>query len=408
MIDNLRPPPTGRPRTVDAIVALALFACSFPGSLITLPGRDLGVSWWPGVLLAGVSCAALLWRRSRPRATVLLTLGCATAAAALGYLLTVLLLAPLMVALYSLAVGTDRRTANTFTLSGIALLVGTGVLVGPVGEPLVLRLLGPAAWLLLPTSLGTVTRLRAAYLDAVRARAEDAERSREEEARRRVTEERMRIARDLHDVVAHHLVLANLQAGAVTRQLPTHPDEAVRIATDLGGTTASALRELRSTVGLLRQAGDTDMATGHAEESLTPTPGLAQLPELAASFENAGLVVTVSTEGEPGPLSAGADLTAYRIVQEALTNVTKHAGVRVAEVRLVYARDQLTVTVANDGRAGSLSGSPQDSGYGVMGMRERARSVGGRVRVGPRPAGGFEVVAELPLNADQLARSPAD
>ncbi|MFJ4782244.1 ATP-binding protein [Streptomyces sp. NPDC088794] len=96
------------------------------------------------------------------------------------------------------------------------------------------------------------------------------------------------------------------------------------------------------------------------------------------------------------------------MVQEALTNVTKHAGVRVAEVRVEYTRDRLTVTVANGGRAGPLSGSPQDSGYGVMGMRERARSVGGHVRVGPRTTGGFEVVAELPLDADQLARSPAD
>ncbi|MDH6212770.1 sensor histidine kinase [Streptomyces pseudovenezuelae] len=407
MTDNLQPPPSRRPRTVDAVVAVALFACSFPGSLITLPGRDLGVAWWPGVLLAGVSCVGLLWRRYRPRATVVLTLGCAMAAAALGYLLTVLLLAPLMVALYSLAVGTDRRTANTFTVTGIALLVGTGVLVGPAGEPLVLRLLGPAAWLLLPTSLGTVTRLRAAYLDAERARAEHAERTREEEARHRVTEERMRIARDLHDVVAHHLVLANLQAGAVARQLPGRPDEAVRIASDLTGTTASALRELKSTVGLLRREGDTDKLTGNADRPPEPTPGLAQLPELAASFENAGLAVTVSTEGEPGPLSTGADLTAYRIVQEALTNVTKHAGVHSAEVRLVYTRDRLTVTVANGGGARSGTGSPP-GGYGVIGMHERARSVGGHIRVGPRPTGGFEVIVELPLGAHQLERTSAD
>ena len=411
MIDNLQPPPTSRPRTVDAIVAVALFACSFPGSLITLPGRDLGVAWWPGVLLAGVSCVALLWRRRRPRATVALTLGCAMAAAALGYLLTVLLLAPLMMALYSLAVGTDRRTANTFAVTGIALLVGTGVLVGPAGEPLVLRLLGPAAWLLLPTSLGTVTRLRAAYLDAVRARAEHAERTREEEARHRVTEERMRIARDLHDVVAHHLVLANLQAGAVARQLPGRPDEAVRISSDLTRTTASALRELKSTVGLLRREGDTDKLVGeadHADGPLEPTPGLAQLPELAASFENAGLTVTVGIEGEPGPLSAGADLTAYRIVQEALTNVTKHAGVGAAEVRLVYTRDRLTVTVANDSAARPTPAPPTGDGYGVMGMHERARSVGGRIRVGPGLTGGFEVVAELPLGAHQLERISPD
>ncbi|MGI5459912.1 sensor histidine kinase [Streptomyces sp. CA-249302] len=390
MIDHLIRPSRTRPRPVDAVVAGTLFACSFPGSLITVPGRNLGVSWWPGVLLAGVSCVALLWRHGRPRATVVVTLFCATVASVLGYLLTVLLLAPLMVALYSLAVGTDRRTANTFTVTGIAVLVGSGLLAGSSGEPLVLKLLGPAAWLLLPTSLGTVSRLRAAYLDAVQARAEHAERTREEEARRRVTEERMRIARDLHDVVAHHLILANLQAGAVVRQLPGRPEEAARLASELSGTTASAVRELKATVGLLRHNGD-------AEEPLQPTPGLAQLPALAASFEHAGLAVRVSTEGEPGPLSAGADLTAYRIVQEALTNVTKHAATREAEVRLVYSAGTLAVTVANEGTGAPVVPAPPGGGYGVMGMRERARSVGGRLRVGPRPRGGFEVVTELPL-----------
>lgn len=400
MIDNLLRPRRGRPHPVDAVVAAALFACSFPGSLITLPGQHLGVSWWPGVLLAGISSVALLWRHARPRTTVVVILVCAAVTVALGYLLTVLLLGPLMVALYSLAVDTDRRTANSFAFSGIALLVGTGLLTGLAGEPLVLKLLGPTAWLLLPTSLGTVTRLRAAYLDAVQERAEHAERTREEEARRRVAEERIRIARDLHDVVAHHLVLANLQAGAVAKQLPGRPGEALRLASALSATTASALRELKSTVGLLRQAGD-------AEKPLEPTPGLAQLPDLAASFRHAGLEVTVTTEGEPGPLSAGADLTAYRIVQEALTNVTKHGATRAAEVRLVYSRDRLTVTVANDGGPVPVSSAPPGGGYGVMGMRERARSVGGRCRAGPRARGGFEVVTELPLEARQREEAAA-
>ncbi|MET7474018.1 histidine kinase [Streptomyces sp. NPDC005648] len=391
MTEHLLRPSRRRPRPVDAAVAAALFACSFPGSLITLPGQDLGIAWWPGVLLAGVSCPSLLWRRSLPRTTVVVTLLYATAASALGYLLTVLLLGPLMVALYSLAAGTGRRTANSFTFAGIALLVGTGLLTGPPGEPWVLKLLGPAAWLLLPTSLGTVTRLRAAYLEAVQARAEHAERTREEETRRRVAEERMRIARDLHDVVAHHLVLANLQAGAVARQLPGRPEEAGRIAADLTGTTSSALRELKSTVGLLRRTGD-------AEKPLEPAPGLARLPELAASFENAGLKVVVSSEGEAGPLSAGAELTAYRIVQEALTNVTKHSVARTAEVRLVYSRDRLAVSVVDDGGA-EPAAAPPAGGYGVIGMRERARSAGGEIRVGPRPQGGFEVVTELPLQS---------
>ncbi|MGW2885539.1 sensor histidine kinase [Streptomyces griseoruber] len=358
--------------------------------MITFPGREPAAPWWPGVLLAAVACAALVQRRRHPRRTVLLTLGCAVAASALGYLLTVLLPAPLMLALYALAAATDRRAANTFALVAVALLIGTGLLAGPPGEPLVLKLLGPAAWLLLPTSLGTVNRLRAAYPDAAQARADHAERTREEEARRRVAEERMRIARDLHDVVAHHLVLANLQAGAVARQLPGRPEEAARLTAELAGTTASALRELKATVGLLREAG----ADPGPRPAATPTPGLAHLPQLAASFRGAGLEVTVSTEGDPRPPTAGADLTAYRIVQEALTNVTKHAAVGTADVRLVYADDRLAVMVTDGGGKPPAGGG---GGYGIVGMRERARSAGGRVRTGHRPGGGFEVVTELPL-----------
>ncbi|MDV7221709.1 sensor histidine kinase [Streptomyces prunicolor] len=385
------------PRTVDLVVAAALFVCSFPGSALTLPGRDLEVPRWPGVLVASVASLAVLWRRTLPRTTVVVTLGCAMAVAALGYILTVLVIGPLMIALYTLALRTDRTTANLFTVSGITLLVGTALVVGPGSEPLVMKLLGPAFWLLLPTSLGTTTRLRAAYLEAVQARAGHAERTREQEARHRVTEERMRIARDLHDVVAHHLVLANLQAGTVVRLMRSRPEEAERIAGELAGTTLSAVRELKATVGLLRKSDGSEAPSG-------PAPGLAQLAELAASFEPAGLSVTVNTVGGPRPLSAGADLTAYRIVQEALTNVTKHAGTGTAEVRLSYAHDRLSITVTDHGGT-AMPSSASGSGYGVIGMRERALSAGGRLRAGHRPEGGFEVVTELPLLPHPQGRS---
>ncbi|MFI9585417.1 sensor histidine kinase [Streptomyces sp. NPDC052236] len=389
------------PRIVDAAVAAVFFVCSFPGSVITFPGSEPSVTWWPGVLLAGISCAALLWRRSRPRTTVVLTTICAMAMAALGCILTVLLLGSLMVTLYSLAARTDRRTANTFTFTVIALLVGTALIAGPAHEPLVLRTIGPAAWLLVPTALGTATRMRAAYLEAVQARAEHAERTRENEARHRVTEDRMRIARELHDVVAHHLALANAQAGTVAHLIRTRPDEAAKMVADLAGTTSSALRELKATVGLLRHTND-------ADTSLEPAPGLAQLSHLTASFQNAGLTVTVTTEGKPQPLSPGADLTAYRIVQEALTNVTKHAATGSAEVRLTYSHDRLGITVTNDGGGTpSPSPAPESSGYGLIGMRERALSVGGHLRVGHRPQGGFEVDTELPLHPHTREEAPA-
>ncbi|MEU9326648.1 sensor histidine kinase [Streptomyces canus] len=385
-----------RPRFCDTALPLGLFACSFPGSLVTLPGSDPTVAWWPGVLLTGLACVALLWRRNRPRATTAVAMACATAVSAFGYILTVLLLGPLMTALYYLALRTDRRTANTFAFASIACLISAALTAGPSDEPLVLKLLGPAAWLLLPVALGTTTRLRGAYLEAVQIRAEHAERTREEETRHRVTAERMRIARDLHDVVAHHLLLANIQAGTVSRMLPARPGEAGKIAVELATTTSSALRELKSTVGLLRH--DADRTT---ESDRTPerTPGLARLPELAASFRHAGLTVAVTTEGTARPLSAGADLAAYRIVQEALTNVTKHTAVDTAEVRLVHRADDLLVSVVNDGPAYANSPSP-GGGYGLIGMRERARSAGGRIRTGRLVQGGFEVVVELPYHPE--------
>ncbi|MER6287690.1 sensor histidine kinase [Streptomyces sviceus] len=395
--------PDHRPRVTDAALALALFGCSLPGSMITLPGSAPAAPWWPGVLLTGVACGALLWRRRRPRVATAVIVVCATAVSALGYLLTVLLLGPLMVALYSLAARTRRRTANAFAFCAIGLLVSAAFLGGPADEPLILKLLGPAAWLLLPTALGTMTRLRRAYLEAVRARAEDAERTREDEARHRVTAERLRIARDLHDVVAHHLLLANLQAGTLSRMLPARPGEAGKIAVELAGTTSSALRELKATVGLLRHHTDrtTDADTA-PDPTPEPTPGLAQLPELAASFRPAGLTVTLTTEGTARALPAGTGLTAYRIVQEALTNVTKHAAVDTAEVRVVHRADGLLVSVVNGGSASVGPRSPGD-GYGLIGMRERTRSAGGRIRAGRPPQGGFEVVVELPYDPEEPA-----
>jgi signal transduction histidine kinase len=379
-------------RSMDAALVLLLFGLSFSGSTITFQGGASSVPWWPAVLLTGVSCGALMWRRSHPRAVVAVITGCAVGIAALGYLLTVLLLGPVMVALFALAFRTDRRTANTFTLTTIGLLVVTAMAAGPAAEPLVLKTIAPAAWLLLPTSLGTVARMRSEYLQAAQTRAEQAERTREEVARHRVAEERMRIARELHDVVAHHLALANAQAGTAAHVVRNRPDQAQQMLAELSATTSSALRELKAAVGLLRQADD-------QEAPLEPAPGLARLSDLVAVLSAAGLDVTVTDEGTPRPLSPGADLTAYRIVQEALTNVTKHADTKEARVELAYSHEWLTLTVTDQGgpAAAKPSAPAAGSGYGLIGMRERAHSVGGHLRTGPRPGGGFQVTAELPL-----------
>ncbi len=378
------------PRAIDVTIALVPVFISFPGVTVSVDGAPVPAHW-PGFLLTGIACAALAWARSHPRSTAVVTIACATALAALGYTLSPLLLAPAMLALFFLALRTGQKTAYAYTVAAIAILVCTALIASPAREPLAQETIGTAAWLLLPVALGITARLRAAYLEAANARAEYAERTREEEARRRVADERMRIARELHDVTAHHLALANAQVGTVIYLMDTEPGTARTMAGDLNGTIVAALEELKATVGLLRQADD-------PESPLEPAPGLAQLPGLAASFRPAGLTVTISTEGEPRPLSPGTDLTAYRIIQEALTNVTKHAAASDARVRLAYAGDRLRITVTNDSTGHPPPAAADGPGYGLIGMRERALSVGGRLRAGHRPAGGFEVAAELPLH----------
>ncbi|MEU9413516.1 sensor histidine kinase [Streptomyces sp. NPDC048281] len=382
-------------RTVDTMAAVMLFASFLLGSEITMPAGSQPSEAGPTIALAAVGCGALLWQRTRPRTVVAVGAAATAAAAGLGQLPTPLLLGGLMLALYRLAVVTDRPTARRFYFGSLALVVITAMVFAPSGVPWPLETISPAAWLLLPVVAGNAVRLQSAYLEAVHARAEYAERGREEEARHRVAEERMRIARELHDVVAHHLALANAQAGTAAHLSRTHPDQVHRILRDLAGTTAAALRELKATVGLLRQTDDQDLP-------LAPSPGLARLPELTEACESAGLTVHVHVEGIPQPLTAGVDLTAYRIVQEALTNVTKHAAAEAAYVRIGWARDNVTLTVTDDGTAtappaAAPSAPAHGRGFGLIGMRERARSVGGAFAAGHRDGGGYEVTTRLPL-----------
>ncbi|MFJ9584604.1 sensor histidine kinase [Streptomyces acidicola] len=381
------------PRAVDVALVLAMFACSNFGALISAPGTVQQYQW-PIRLLAAVSCVAVLKCRTHPRAVVAVTATCTVMMAALGYLLSPLLLAPVMAALFWLASLTDSKTTRTYGYTTIAAMVITAVIAVPTGELFVPRTLGPVLWLMLPLVGGSKTKLRRAYLESLHARAAHAERTREEEARLRVAEERMRIARELHDVVAHHMAVANAQAGTAAYLAPTQPEQAQKILAQLASTTSSALLELRATVGVLRQAGDPD------SESLEPAPGLHRLPELISTCESAGLDVTVTTEGEPQILSPGVDLTAYRIIQEALTNATKHASDHAAHVRLAYSGSRLLITVTNDGTA--TTPTVPGGGYGLMGMRERAHSVGGDLHAGPRPDGGFEVTTALPLHPHAL------
>ncbi len=388
------------PYIADALTTVALFGFAVLGGTLSTPDARQPTDRLPVVLLAVVSCLALLAHRRHPRTAVAVTMACALAASGVGYLLNPLLLAPAMAALYWLAALTDRETTRVFLLASLSLMVLITINVDPGDHPLILKTLAPCFWMLLPVVAGSAARLRLAYVEAVQARAEYAERSREEEARHRVAEERLRIARELHDVVAHHLALANAQAGTAAHLARTHPAQAEKILADLAGTTSTALREMKATVSVLRRADD-------PAASLAPSPGLGRLAELTDAFAVAGLAVHVGTEGTPRPLSPGVDLTAYRIVQEALTNVSKHASADTAHVLLRYGPDLLTITVTDDGDSGggTAAGAARGAaavpapgqGFGLIGMRERARSVGGVLEAGPRVEGGFEVTTELPL-----------
>ncbi|MGX1545428.1 sensor histidine kinase [Streptomyces adustus] len=381
------------PHVVDAALLTFVLACVVTASFFGTWDAREPVALWPGLVLGVIATAALLWRRTHPRPVVVVTGVCAIAAVGVGYLTTMLLLAPVMVALFWLALLDERRTAHLFGLGLVVVMVPIAVLQAPrYGGSFIIVTLNPALALLLPVAWGSALRLRRAFTDSLRARAEHAERTREEEALRRVAEERVRIARELHDVVAHHLTLANAQAITAAHLIRNDPEQAEQLLTGLSSTTATALRELKATVGLLRRPEDSD-------SPLQPAPKLEQLPTMVAALATTGLDVTVTTEGEPRPLSPAVDLTAFRIIQEALTNVSKHAGTPKAQVTLTYADDILKIEISNKlGHRVTTASAAANSGFGLISMRERALSTGGRFTAGPRPDGGYTVIAELPLH----------
>jgi signal transduction histidine kinase len=218
-------------------------------------------------------------------------------------------------------------------------------------------------------------------------RTVELEREREENARRAVFDERVRIARELHDVVAHHVSMMGVQAGAGRVVIDRDPGKAKQAMAAIEGSSRAAVSELHRLLGFLRQAGDPD--------DLSPQPGLGQLERLASSMRESDLAVAVRVEGEPRALSPTVDVSAYRIVQEALTNTLKHAGASHADVHLRFWPGELEVEIVDDGRPNGAA-SPTAGGLGLIGMRERAALHGGQLTAGPTAGGGFSVRARLP------------
>jgi signal transduction histidine kinase len=369
----------------------------------------------PGLItLVLVTSLALTGCRRWPRAVLVVTVCGAATGTLLGYLTAPV--APVFVAIFVVSLRTNRRQAAIATGLTVLILLPAATVLAPRAWPLA-QTLALVAWSGLAAAAGEATRSRREYVAAVEERAERAERTREQEAARRVAEERVRIARDLHDAVAHHIALVNAQAGAALFVLDRRPDQARTALGHIQEASRYALDELRATVGLLRQSGD-------PAAPLEPAPGLDRLADLARGFEPAGLRVEVTLSGRPRTVPPVVDMTAYRIVQEALTNVHKHAAVASARVEVAYRGDRLTITVDNDGadgadgvyratpgdrapsERGGASTAAEDgtsSGFGLLGMRERVAVVGGRLDAQPRLEGGFRVTAHLPLHPSGLS-----
>ncbi len=364
-----------------------LVAAGFVVGSVFLPGaRTLGPLGY-GLLVAGA--AALLLRRTHPIAALAGTAIPAFAYDLLNYpggLCTI----AVGVALFSVADAGRPRAG----LSAIAAVVGGFLAFGVVlGRGHVIDLITAlwfAGWLVTSLVLGETTRSRRAYLEAVEQRAVEAERSREDEARRRTGEERLRIARELHDILAHRISMISVQSGVGAHLLDRDPAQAQRALLAINQASKEALQELRATLGLLRQADD--------PEPRSPAPGLDQLDRIMASTTAAGVDVRLEVSGQPRELPTGIDLAAYRIIQESLTNVIRHARAATARIAIAYGWADLVIQVEDNGRRFDDDMPSAAGSNGLLGMRERAVALGGDLEAGPLAAGGFRVRARLPLD----------
>jgi signal transduction histidine kinase len=366
-----------RPWVVDLLVVLVIGVFAVVGAIESARGGsgERRLDWLAWALVA-VATVALAARRQRPAMVLLVTSAATAVSVGLGYPLGLLWVTPLL-ALYT-AAATGRRTlAVAAAVALAAALVGWALLAGDLGTPAEVGI--SVLIIALALATGEVARGRRDYLAEVERRAVEAERTREETVRRHAGEERLRLARDLHDITAHTIAVIAIQAGVADEALggcqacPPRAREAVRA---IRASSRQALAELKATVTTLRE--------GAAPRG--PLPGLGQLEVLVAMARSAGVGVQLAVSGALRPLPPAIDLTAYRIVQEALTNVLRHAGPATsAAVRLRYARDALEVEV-DDGRGAGTTWPPR-GGNGLLGMREQIAALGGRLGAGPsRPA----------------------
>jgi signal transduction histidine kinase len=337
-------------------------------------------------LLVALACLVLAVRRRYPVAVLAVSTAAVVTYSLLGYVNGAVLLAP-AIALYAVAKTVSVRQ-SLLLAAGTLIALLTSTAAGNPFRPTAGGFYLIPALVAAPVFGGIAVRNRLAYVASIEARAED-------EATRRIDEERLRIARELHDVVAHTMATINVTATAATHVLAEQPAAAGEALQTIRMASKDGLRELRAILNVLRQADDADPTQ--------PAPSLAQLDVLITGATRAGLPTTLTETGAARPLPPEVDLAAYRIVQESLTNTIRHAGPATATVSLSYGSNELRIEVADTGR-GAAAG-PGGGGHGLTGMRERAAAVGGTVHAGPGEAGGFRVSARLPAAQWQPASS---
>ncbi|MFG1703247.1 sensor histidine kinase [Nonomuraea sp. M3C6] len=380
---------------VVAGVSVALFVLYGPDRLqaegIAVDGMRAPDSF--GAVLVVLACVPVALRRRWPLSALCATVVPETLLAVFGYGAGISCLAGLVL-LYSVASYRGLAVA----LGGLLVSLVTytlGAVAGPArvaswSEHVVVAVVLVAVW-----GAGRSLRLRRAYLEELKDRAARLERAHAADTRAARAEERSRIARELHDVVAHHVSVMTVQAAAARRVLAADPDLAREALSAIEHTGRLAMTEMRNIVGVLRTDSRAD-----ARAELGPQPGVRDLPLLAEQMREAGLSTRLQAEGEPRPLPAGVDLAAYRLVQEGLTNSLRHAGAGAkAVVTVRYEPHELDVRVEDDGVG--AAGLSTRSGHGLVGIRERVALYGGILSIGPLPGGGFEVRARFPLKDGQ-------
>ncbi len=372
-------------RLADGVPAAALFGLMAAELATKAPVGTESAASPAAYLWALAVTAPLAWHRRHPVAVVLVT-----GAAIVGYSAGHWAAFPGYSAFAVVFLVSLHSARGRGVLALGVMTVSLAVAIGLQSEPTVTA----STWVTVVLALviaglaGDNLRARQERLQAVQTRAQRLEAEREERARRAVADERLRIARELHDVVAHSMSVIAVQAGVAHHVIDSRPELARQALATVETNTRSALVEMRRLLGVLRQEDEPSGA-------LTPSPGLADVPRLARQFIEAGLRVEVKVVGAADGLPDGVDLSAYRIVQEGLTNVLRHGGPE-ATVTIEHEPGLVRVAVADDGPARESRGEP---GHGLIGMRERVAVFGGTLTAGPRPGGGFDVAATLPYAA---------